>query len=243
MPMRKVIRLETASSTQDEAFAQAEQGAEDGTVILALEQTAGRGRLRREWVSPKGAGAYLSLVCRPRDPSDFTCLPFAAGIAAARAIARLTSLEPKLKWPNDVLIEGKKAGGILVESRTTGPEMIAAVGVGINLTANENPFICDSPHAATALDQHTLAVPDPATLAEAFAAEFDQARGRGLESILKDWEKLDSTIGSQVEVVMGDRKMAGVAKGLDPTGALVVETPDGDFESILAGDVSIAVRR
>lgn len=237
--MRKVIRLKTTSSTQDEAFSQAEQGAEDGTLIVTLEQTAGRGRRQREWTSPRDAGAYFSVICRPGDPARLAALPFAAGIAAARAIARLTNLDPRLKWPNDVLIDKKKVAGILVESRISGQQMVAAVGVGVNLRAESNPFVRENPESATALDRHCESVPEADAFAEAFAGGFDVARGQPLGRILGQWQELDETIGAKVQVHAGEKTVAGIAKGLDQNGALLVKTPDGAIESFLAGDVTI----
>jgi BirA family biotin operon repressor/biotin-[acetyl-CoA-carboxylase] ligase len=237
--MRKVIRLKTTSSTQDEAFAQAEQGADDGTLIVAMEQTAGRGRMRREWVSPRDAGAYFSVVCRLGDPSRLAVLPFAAGIAAAKAIARLTHLDPRLKWPNDVLMGNKKVAGVLVESRTSGQETVAAVGVGVNLRAEGNPFVQENPELATALDLHCDRIPDAHTLAEAFADEFDDPRRQPLDQLLGEWQKLDETIGAEIEARAGGKTVTGTAKGLDRNGALLVEALDGSIESFMAGDVTI----
>jgi BirA family biotin operon repressor/biotin-[acetyl-CoA-carboxylase] ligase len=237
--MRRIIRLENTSSTQDEAFSQADNGAADGTLIVAAEQTAGRGRLQREWVSPKDAGVYFSVVCRLGDASALPGLSFAAGIAVAAAIARLTSLDPRLKWPNDVLLDRKKVAGILVESRTLGEETIAAVGVGVNLRAEGNPFVQRKPERATAIDVHCDRIPEPESLAEVFADEFDDLRLQPLDRILKEWQKLDDTIGSQIELRLGEQTITGTAKGLDEHGALLVETPDGRIESFVAGDVTI----
>ena len=130
---RRLLYFQEIPSTMDEAARLAEQGAEEGTVVVAENQTAGRGRQGRTWVS-RGGNLYFSIIFRPA-PDVLPLISMLAGVAAARAIRRVTALDPRLKWPNDVMLHGKKVAGILVESVVRGDRAdYAVLGIGINVS-------------------------------------------------------------------------------------------------------------
>ena len=129
---RRILYYKELSSTMDEASRLAEAGTEEGTVVITERQTAGRGRFGRNWVSPEG-NLYFSVVFRP-SRSILPLLTMVSGVAVARAVRKVTGLTPQIKWPNDVLVEGKKVSGILVEAVAEGPSVRdAIVGIGVNI--------------------------------------------------------------------------------------------------------------
>jgi BirA family biotin operon repressor/biotin-[acetyl-CoA-carboxylase] ligase len=147
-----VVALESVDSTNEEVRRRAAAGAPEGLVVVADSQTAGRGRRGHTWHSPPGAGVYLSLLLRPKVPAaEAVALPLRAGLATCRAL-RALGLEPVLKWPNDVLVGGRKVAGILVESVTgrEGLVDVAVVGIGVNVAAH--PMPADIAHTATSIE-------------------------------------------------------------------------------------------
>src|SRR6266851_2526497 len=136
----KILRFDSLPSTNTEAARQAMQGAKEGLCIVAREQTAGRGRLQRQWVSPAGAGLYFSIVLRPRiDASLWSLIPLMAALAVHDALMQACKVETDIKWPNDILFAEKKLCGILAETIDTDGGRAAIVGIGINLTAEAFP--------------------------------------------------------------------------------------------------------
>jgi BirA family biotin operon repressor/biotin-[acetyl-CoA-carboxylase] ligase len=130
----RVVRVEACGSTNDEAKKLARKGAAEGTAVAAAEQTAGRGTKGRSWHSARGLGLYASVILRPRSASRLSLLPLAAGLAAREAVEKTTGLVPGLRWPNDIILEGKKLGGILCETEFSGNRVaFAVVGLGLNL--------------------------------------------------------------------------------------------------------------
>lgn len=241
-------------STNDEALTCSRAGAPEGTLIYAERQTAGKGRLGRRWISPASAGLYFTLVLRPRQPlSRWPLLALVASFALLRSLQDLRTerLIPKdldidLKWPNDVLLSGKKTAGILLETAFRGESADAAVvGVGVNITPESVP--ADLSDHATAIELEAgVSVPRRWLLVR-FLNHFQ--RGYRLFStgshseIIEQW-KCSSTMWKNIEIVVteGDRIRPAVTCGLTDTGALRIRTEDGSEETLLAGDVSIRRR-
>ncbi|WP_117215091.1 biotin--[acetyl-CoA-carboxylase] ligase [Allorhizocola rhizosphaerae] len=229
------LREETGSTNADAARAAAD-GHPEGLVIIAESQVAGRGRMGRSWVSPPRAGLAMSILLRPPvEIARWGWLPLLTGLA-------LTDVVPGsgLKWPNDLLIDGRKCAGILVEavpaaSRAATGEGAAIVGIGLNVSATEDEL----PPMATSLYQQDLEI-DRTRLAAAVIGAF-KAR-------YADWPDEDPraaylercvTIGRDVRVLLpGDRELAGVATAVDAEGRLLVRLPDGRVCPIAAGDVT-----
>jgi BirA family biotin operon repressor/biotin-[acetyl-CoA-carboxylase] ligase len=216
-------------STNDIAVERAREGVEEGYVVLADEQTGGRGRRERVWESPSG-GIWTSIVLRPDfAPRDASLVTLAASVAVARGVEE-TGVEPTIKWPNDVLIDGKKLCGILVEMEADAERISHAV-VGIGLNANAKPRVPDA--SPTSLSEHVGKV-DRAVLTANLLAELEEAYESG-DGILDEWRERSSTLGREVRVETPNETVEGVAERIDDTGALVVSTGEGE-RVVTAGD-------
>lgn len=234
-----VERHDRVASTNDLARARLESDGADGLVIVADEQTAGRGRRGRTWASPPGTNLYLSAALRPRLASaDAWQLGPASALAAASACDAVARLD--LKWPNDlVAADGRKAGGLLVETIAEGDRLRGAViGIGINVNWRRDDMPADIRDAATSLaDLVGVEVDREALLAgvvDALSTEVD-AIERGMSPLPRYRERC-VTLGTDVRVATADEVLSGRAIDLDPTGALVVETGDG-IRVLATGDV------
>lgn len=224
------VEKETTTSTNDDARALALEGAPHGAMVLARAQTAGRGRAGRGFVSPAG-GLYVSVVVRPKAPAHaWSPLPLVAGAAMASAL-RERGFPAELKWPNDVLLSGRKVGGVLVETRLDA-DPFAIVGIGVNLTAPPS----DLPHA-TALAAHGRP-PDARELALAFrdalVARVARLDAHGPSRVMPEVRSLCGTLGRRVVWEKGE----GVAVDVTDDGALVMEM-EGVPTLVHAGDVSL----
>ena len=191
--------FETLNSTNDLAKELAAQGAPEGTVVVAEAQTRGRGRLGREWNSPPGVGLYVSLVLRPMlPPMELPQITLTTAVAVVRAVRRVTGLAPGIKWPNDLLLNGKKLGGILTEMETES-DRIRHVVVGLGLNVNNPAFPPEVAATATSL---TLAVGrsfSRVLLLQAWLEEFEELYGRflnqGFPEILEEWKSAAGDVG------------------------------------------------
>ena len=223
------------TSTQAMAFEMAERGAADGTVVVADTQTAGRGRRGRVWHDAPGDSLLMSIVIRsPLSVSDLPKLSLAAAVAVAEAIDLTTDLEARLKWPNDVLVNGRKLAGILLESRIVA-EPIVVAGIGVNL--RQRTFPAELAETATSVDLEGGRAVGREELLEAVLAAFERRR-RGLESegfaaIRARWLALADTIGRAVTV--GEH--AGIAVDLAEDGALVLRHGAG-LQRVVAGELT-----
>ena len=209
---------------------------------VAEAQTAGRGRRGRGWVSPVGGNLYLSLACELGvEAHALPGLSVAMGVAAARALESLEVHGIALKWPNDVLLDGRKLGGILLETwRATRATSRVVTGVGINVHMPRD--------AGAAIDQpwtdlhSTGTAPDRNQLASRMIAELIAAQARfaesGFEAFHHDWQRLDALRDREVELIAADGRRAGIARGVDSSGALLLDV-GGRRERILSGDVSL----
>jgi BirA family transcriptional regulator, biotin operon repressor / biotin---[acetyl-CoA-carboxylase] ligase len=233
--IREIVRRGVVTSTQAMAFEMAEQGAADGTVVVADTQTAGRGRRGRVWHDAPGDSLLLSIVIRPRlSVADLPKLSLAAAVAVAEAIDLTTGLDARLKWPNDVLVNGRKLAGILLESRIVA-EPIVVAGIGINL--RQRTFPAELAETATAIDLEGGREVGREELLEAVLDAFDRWRTalerEGFAALRARWLALAETIGRAVTV--GDH--AGVAVDLAEDGALVLRQASG-LRHVFAGEVT-----
>ena len=232
----KVLRYESLPSTNTELARLASEGAAEGLVIVADEQTAGRGRLQRAWSSPKGAGLYFSILFRPLIPVDqWPLITFAAALAVGDALQQAAGVRTDIKWPNDLLSGERKICGILAEAIDTPGGRAVIVGIGINLTQQAFP-------EATSVSEATGTRPDReailAALLSALARWYSLLGDR--EKILAAWSSRSSyTTGKLVQVNNGDESWQGTTCGVEPDGALRLRTGDGEVKIIRAGDVSL----
>jgi len=219
------------------------EGAAEGLVIVAGEQTAGRGRLNRKWISPAGAGLYLSIVLRP--PLENGCwslLPLMAAVAVHDALLDACGLETDIKWPNDILAAGRKVCGILAESIESAAGRAIVLGIGINLTGDAFP--AELKTTAISVQEAAGAVPDREALLQSLMGalgnhyESFQASD-GLAMIRSEWTRRSSyASGTRVNVACVNEAFAGITRGLESDGALRVETDAGEIKVVRAGDVT-----
>ncbi|WP_042399691.1 biotin--[acetyl-CoA-carboxylase] ligase [Streptacidiphilus carbonis] len=231
-------------STNSDLVARAAEGAEAGTVLVAEEQTAGRGRLERSWSAPARSGIFLSMLLRPSAPKErWGWLPLLVGVSAASALSQVAGVEVRLKWPNDLLVqvggEERKLGGILAE--LAGDAVVVGIGLNVSLREDELPV-----PAAGSLLLAGAAVTDRETLLRALLRTFDE--------LYTDWAGADgepeasglraayaaqcATLGRQVRVELpGGRELLGEAVAVDGDGRLVVRDSAGEERAVGAGDV------
>jgi BirA family transcriptional regulator, biotin operon repressor / biotin---[acetyl-CoA-carboxylase] ligase len=237
---QKVIYFESLDSTMEAARRESIWGAPAGTVVIADEQTAGRGRLKRTWISPRG-GLTLSVILRP----NLEYLPYLimiASLAVARSIENVTGLSPQIKWPNDVLISDKKVCGILIENDIRKNSLVSSViGIGINV----NVHIPDYPEIsslASSLSDQTGIIVSRLDILQQLLIEMERLYGSlpNSDSIFQQWKNRLVTLGQSVQVTQGDVIYCGFAESVSADGSLLLRSTEGDLIKIFAGDVSLS---
>ncbi|HEX8145311.1 MAG TPA: biotin--[acetyl-CoA-carboxylase] ligase [Pyrinomonadaceae bacterium] len=237
-----ILRFDSLASTNTEAARQARRGAAEGLCIVAREQTAGRGRQERVWISPPGAGLYCSIVLRPRlEPSAWPLLTLAAALATHDALLAVYALSTDIKWPNDIYARERKLCGILAEAVESERGRACVLGIGINL--DDSAFPAELKDAATSIAALTGSAADAETLLTALlrslANRYETLQGAdGKALTLRDWAARSSYAqGREVRVTLAGESFDGTTRGLEPDGSLRVET-DGEIRIIRAGDVT-----
>ena len=240
---RKVVYFETTPSTNEEAKRIAREGAEEGTVVVAEEQTTGKGRLTRGFFSPFAKGVWFSVILRPSFfPMEASKCTLLAAVGVCRGIRRLGLQDAGIKWPNDILYHGKKLVGMLCELSASMEKIdYIVMGIGINTGMKKNEFPEEFREGATSFLNEGISVSRKELLAAVLAeleAEYDVALKEGFDKVLEDWRKLSITLGQEVRVIFGNESYVGKALDIDRDGCLLVETENGT-QRVLAGDVSI----
>jgi BirA family biotin operon repressor/biotin-[acetyl-CoA-carboxylase] ligase len=228
-----IRRYATCSSTNDVAGELARRGASEGTVVVAEEQTAGRGTKGRAWHSMRGKGLYVSLVLRPPTPM-FSLIPLAAGLAAAEAVRRSHRLSVRLRWPNDIFWKGKKLGGILCESVFLGnrPDYVI-LGVGLNVDHDEGDFPVEIRASAVSIKMATGRKADAESLLRRLLAGLERwsdvhSGPDGGRKIVRAFERVSvARKGDPLTVIMGQERIPGVYEGIDSAGALLLRGENG----------------
>lgn len=242
---RDVRVFQETTSTSDIVEKLARDGVDEGVVVFAESQTKGRGRLGRKWLSPTAKGLWFSILLRPRIRlQEATQLTIASGVALRRAIESETGLPATIKWPNDILIRGKKAAGILTELKAELDRVAyAIVGIGVDVNLNAGDFPLELKKMATSLKLETGSLVPRAELAVRILKELDSDYGRvrtgDFEQVADEWEKHCATIGHQVAIRVADRQVRGRAESLAEDGSLLVRTDHGHLENIIGGDVTL----
>lgn len=233
-------------STNREAHDRARGGAREGTVILADSQSRGKGRLGRSWESPPGANLYLSIILRP--PISLSHAPqitLLAGVAAARALSGVSGLECLIKWPNDILLRGKKLAGILAEMEGEGSRVgFIILGIGVNVNWRREDFPADLGVTATSLHAESGKEISRAAAAAGLFRELEKEYTaflrEGFSARLRDeWNQLSWINGKQVTLSSPEGTLSGRALGLDTDGALLLLDGEGKTRRFIAGDVSL----
>ncbi len=225
-----------------EAADRAEAGAPEGTLVCADEQTAGRGRLGRDWVSPARAGLYLSLVLRPpAAPSDAMAVTLACGLGVARALGKVCGIQCDIRWPNDVMLSGKKCAGILTELVADGENTkYIVVGIGVNI--NHDSFPPELEEIATSLRVETGCEWARDIVLETLLTEVGAAYTtflhKGSPPVVQAFSRASSYAnGRRVEIDSPAQQVVGTTAGLDERGILLVRQDDGVVVPVLAGGV------
>jgi BirA family biotin operon repressor/biotin-[acetyl-CoA-carboxylase] ligase len=238
-----ILHFDSLPSTNLEAAKRATEGAAEGLCVVAGEQTAGRGRRERHWISPLGAGLYFSIILRPQfDQSRWPLLTLMAAVAVHDALLAACSLATDIKWPNDILVAEKKLCGILAETVETPADRAVVIGIGINLTQGAFPRELET--IATSVETATGATPGLTTILGALvpelAAHYDVLnKPDGDAEITRSWCARSSYCeGKRIRVTDGSETLVGTTRGLERDGALRVETDDGEIKVLRAGDVS-----
>lgn len=241
----KIFAFESIDSTNSCAKAVAGCGAGEGTVVIAEHQTEGRGRHGRVWQSVPHENLMFSIVLRPRlSPEGLNLLPLYVAVAVSDAIERFTGLKPECKWPNDVLLEGKKVAGILIEgSYKQNAVDYVVVGVGINV--NQTAFPPDLQNTATSLRLQAGKEFDRIPLFREILASMEglyrNSTADGFQSIIPRWLSHSSMVNRPISVSQQGTIISGTVKGLSPEGGLILQT-DGAERTVFAGDVTIVAR-
>ena len=236
---QRVVYYPSLTSTMDVARRETEQGAAEGTVVIADEQTAGKGRLKRIWLSPRGNIA-LSIILYP----SLVYLPsliMLASLAVVHSIEAVTGLKSVIKWPNDVLINGRKVCGILVESEVKGGRVdYALIGIGVNVNLRLSDFPETAPMATSLSDELGREVScidvTRRLLVEVERLYLVLPSG---ESIYEEWRDRLVTLGRRVRVSLGKTTYEGIAESVAEDGSLLLRRPDGSLTKIVAGDVTL----
>ncbi|ODU23422.1 MAG: biotin--[acetyl-CoA-carboxylase] ligase [Verrucomicrobia bacterium SCN 57-15] len=242
---RDIRVFEQTTSTNDLIDKLGRDGVKEGVVIFAESQSKGRGRLGRNWVSPKGKGLWFSILLRPPfPPQAATRITVCAATAVSRAIRNKTNLPAEIKWPNDILIRGKKVCGILTElSAELEKIKYIVLGIGLDVNFTSSDFSPELTPIATSLKiesgQEIARAELAAEILSQFNHDYQQVLSGNFETVADEWEHHCCTIGRQVEISTGDRRFEGRAESLDAEGALIVRTQHGHLERIIGGDVSL----
>ncbi len=236
---RKVVYFPTLISTMDAGRQEARQGAPEGTAVFAGEQTVGKGRLKRTWVSPPGNIA-VSVIFYPAI-SSLPYMIMIASLAVAHAIEVTTGLKPQIKWPNDVQLKGKKICGILIENEIKGNRVdYVNIGIGLNVNIKVADFPEIASFATSLSDELGRNIPlievARRLLIEIEKLYFLLPDGT---SLYEEWKDKLVTLGKEVHVRWGEDIYRGVAESVAPDGSLLLRQPDGSLVKIVAGDVSL----
>ncbi|MFA9556177.1 biotin--[acetyl-CoA-carboxylase] ligase [Evansella sp. AB-rgal1] len=241
---QRVVYETVVDSTQTIANKLINEGIQSGTIVVANEQTGGKGRLGRSWHSPENTGVWMSLILQPEiEIRHAPQLTLVMAVAVVRAITNVTNLEGKIKWPNDILLNGKKVSGILTEMQAD-PDRIKSVVIGIGLNVNQQEFPEELSEIATSLSIESRKLYNRTEMIVQIVKEFEWLYQVYLEKgflfIKPLWELHSMTIGKRVNIHTMREVIVGIAKGIDEDGVLIVTDQDGVDQRIISGDIQFA---
>lgn len=241
---REIFFYEKVGSTNTVASSLAEQVAE-GAVFLADTQEKGRGRLGRVWLSPPGGNIYMSIILRPQiETKDATLITIMAAVASANAMRKTTGLNISIKWPNDLMCHERKIGGILSELKTDQKGILfSVIGIGINVNTDTDSFPEDVREIATSVKKETGRLFSREEIVAEILNEINNwymiLKSMKREVLLAEWQRLTSTLGKEVIVVIGQETYKGFAETIDDEGMLILRLPSGEMRRIHSGDVTV----
>lgn len=245
---KKYVYFDSTESTNLEARRLAQQGSEEGTVVVAEEQVAGRGRLSRGWYSPFGKGIWFSIILRPDFlPSEAAKCTLMAAVALTKAFHAMGLTDAGIKWPNDIMVNGRKLVGILTEMSGSMEEIAYIVmGMGINVKTVQEDLPEELKLIATSLKMEGIDIERTkafSMILEALEHQYYEVLAHGFDSTLEEWRELSITLNQDITVHAPDNSYDGVAENIDQDGNLLVRSLDGALHRIVAGDVSIRPRK
>ena len=248
---RKVLYFDVVDSTNNHARKIASEGCEDGTVVIAGKQTAGRGRLGRKWESYEDTGIYLSIILKPViSPEDIQIIPIAASVAVTQAIEAVTGIRAGIKWPNDIILDNKKVCGISTEMNSEMEKVnFIILGIGINFSQKPEDFPPELHDKAISLgffaekNHLSIDISKKLDLIRAVLSELDRIyslimKGHSLKLIEK-WKNYALTLNKDVRIIYRDKEYTGQAVDITNDGRLVVRCDDGVIREVLSGEVSV----
>ncbi len=243
---RDIRVFRETTSTNDVADKLGRDGAAEGVVVFAESQSRGRGRLGRRWASAARKGLWFSVLLRPRlQPQAVTQITVMTAVAVARAVRGMTGLSVEIKWPNDLLVAGRKVAGILTELTAELDRVrYVVVGIGLDVNQTSTEFPAEVRGVAASLRMVAGRTLERAELAAAVLRELDEDYARlaagGFAALADEWAAACTTLGREVTVQVGDRRWQGRAEALDSEGALLLRTEHGRLERLTGGDVTVA---
>jgi len=237
---KKIYYFGIVSSTMDSAIELGMKGCAEGTLVLAEAQSKGRGRLGRGWFSPKYKGIYLSLILRPKIlPNSASLLTLLCAVSICEAIKEVTDLDAQIKWPNDILINRKKLGGILTDlNAEMDTTHFVIIGIGLNVNNDKRSLV----EGATSLREQKKEKINRASLLQEILRKIEinyllfKEKGNGC--IIEKWRDYNITLGKRVKIVCQKKHLEGQALDIDVDGGLLVRCDSGLIEKIMTGDVA-----
>ena len=240
---RTIHHFHIIDSTNSKAYELALNGAEEGEVVIAESQKKGRGRLERRWFSPLFSNLYLSLILRPNiPPYQASLITLMAAVAAAEAIYKFSRLEPLIKWPNDILLRGRKVAGLLNEIHSEMDRIhFVILGIGVNLNMDRKMLSKEIREVATSLKIEMGQTISRKAFLQSLLQELEEwyeiFLKEGATPVLKAWRERAQIKGRPVKVTSFGETLVGVAIDVDSDGALILETEQGERKRVVAGDV------
>jgi len=236
---QKIFYHEALRSTMENAFRLAMENEPEGTVVCAETQTKGKGRLGRHWSSPKGKGIYMSIILRPKlFPTDVAKLTLLSAVAVAEAVKNVTGIQAKIKWPNDLLIDGKKIAGILTEmSGEMDRVHFVIVGVGLNVNTVQSAL----PDCATSIKCEWKKTCSRVLLIQEILRSiehwYDEFCKNGFTKVSEQWQEYSATLGKRIKIEDPSGDIEGQAIGIDENGGLIIRSDSGLTLKKMTGDV------
>ncbi len=241
---RNILFYERIGSTNTIAYAIAEE-TDEGTVVIANSQEKGKGRLGRVWISPPDKNIYMSIIIKPNLISeDVTLITLMAAVACTRALKRLTDLDIRIKWPNDLILNDRKFGGILTELKIHKKRVIfAVIGIGLNINVDINVFPQEIRDISTSILNETGKLYSRSEIIAEILDEIDYwykvLKEDNRLKILSEWERLSCTLGREIKVIINRNTYFGLAESIDNQGMLMLRLSSGELMRISSGDVKV----
>ncbi|MEK6715086.1 MAG: biotin--[acetyl-CoA-carboxylase] ligase [Candidatus Omnitrophota bacterium] len=236
---QRLFYYETLGSTMDAAFELGLAGFPEGTAVFAESQTKGRGRLGRSWFSPKGKGIYLSLLLRPEFlPQGAPKITLMTAVSISEAIKKVTGLSVLIKWPNDIVVGGKKLAGILTELNAEADKIkFVNIGIGINVNSSKSFLPLDATSLKEEIGTEVSRIELAKEVLRAIENNYFLLKEKGFKPILEKCKASSAILGKRIEINSQNRVICGEAQDIDMDGALLVRQDTGFIERVLSGDV------